>query len=78
MIAQIARVSATSLQALPQRWGASLVVVLGMAGVIGVMVSLLAMAEGFRQTFSAAGSPNRVIVVQNAEDTGTTLCMTPA
>jgi putative ABC transport system permease protein len=76
VIAQIARISATSLQALPQRWGASLVVVLGMAGVIGVMVSLLAMAEGFRQTFSTAGSPNRVIVVQNAEDTGTTSAIT--
>lgn len=70
MIGQIVRVSATSLQALPQRWGAALVVVLGMAGVVGVMVALLAMGEGFRQTFENAGSPNRVIVLRATDDNG--------
>jgi len=70
VIAQIVRVSATSLAALPQRWGASLVVVLGMAGVVGVMVALLAMGEGFRKTFQDAASPKRVIVMRSAEDNG--------
>lgn len=76
MIRQVLRVSATSLAALPQRWGASLVVVLGMAGVVGVMVALLAMGEGFRQTFASAGSPKRVIVLKSADDSGTTSAIT--
>lgn len=69
-------ITLANLRALPQRWGASLVVVLGMTGVVAVMVALLAMGEGFRQTFSNAGSPKRVIVVKTAEDGGTTSALT--
>lgn len=76
MIAQLLHVTLANLRALPGRWGASLVVVLGMAGVVAVMVALLAMGEGFRQTFSKAGSPERVVVVKTAEDSGTTSALT--
>jgi len=70
MIRQVAGVSLASLKALPQRWGASLVVVAGMAGVVGVMVALLAMAEGFRETFRQAGRADRAIVVRSEQDNG--------
>lgn len=67
---QIAHVSAMSLRALPQRWGASLVTVIGMAGVVGVMISILAMAQGFQRVFNEAGRPDRVIVLAADENTG--------
>src|SRR5688500_15966599 len=39
-----ARIGVASL---PQRWGASSVIVVGIAGVVGVLVAMLAMGEGF-------------------------------
>ena len=76
MLAQIAQVTATNLRAVPARWGASLVVVLGMAGVVAVMVALLAMAEGFEQTFRDAGSPDRVIIMRGGDDNGMASALT--
>src|SRR5436190_16893631 len=40
---------------LPQRWGASSVIVIGIAGVVGVLVAMLAMGEGFKATLSNTG-----------------------
>jgi putative ABC transport system permease protein len=71
MLDQILAVTGTSLRSIPERWGASLVVVLGIAGVVGVMVSVLAMAEGFDRTFASAGRSDRVVVLRNGETTGT-------
>ena len=42
---------------IPQRLGTSLVVVIGIAGVVGVLVSVLAMSEGFRHTLASTGRP---------------------
>jgi putative ABC transport system permease protein len=49
---------------LPQRLGSSSVIVLGIAGVVGVLVALLAMAAGFQSTLRATGSDNTVIVMR--------------
>ncbi|HZV23385.1 MAG TPA: ABC transporter permease, partial [Luteimonas sp.] len=38
---------------LPQRWGASSVIVIGIAGVVGVLVAMLAMGEGFKATLDS-------------------------
>lgn len=76
MLGQIVQVTAANLRAVPARWGASLVVVLGMAGVVAVMVALLAMAEGFAQTFRDAGNPNRVIVMRGGDDNGMSSALT--
>ena len=76
MIRQVASVGLANLKALPQRWGASLVVVIGMAGVVGVMVALLAMAEGFRQTFREAGRADRAIIMASEQDNGMTSAIT--
>ena len=40
---------------LPQRWGASAVIVVGIAGVVGVLVAMLAMGEGFKATLDKTG-----------------------
>src|SRR5262249_33699431 len=61
---QIAQVTLLNLRNLPQRPGISLVVVIGIAGVVGVLVSVLAMAEGFRHTLASTGRPGRVIMLR--------------
>ena len=52
------------LAGLPQRWGASLVVVVGIAGVVGVLVAMLAMGEGFAATLTATGSERNAILLR--------------
>ena len=49
---------------LPQRWGASLVIVVGIAGVVGVLVAMLAMGEGFKATLSGTGSTDTAILLR--------------
>jgi len=52
------------LGSLPQRWGAASVVVIGIGGVVAVLVSMLAMAAGFRATLNASGNDNTAIVLR--------------
>jgi len=52
------------LSSLPQRWGAASVVVIGIGGVVAVLVSMLAMAAGFRATLDASGSEDTAIVLR--------------
>jgi putative ABC transport system permease protein len=64
---QIGAVTATTLLSLPARWGGAAVVVVCLAGVSGVMTSMLAMAEGLEQTYRRAGRADRVIVMTTGE-----------
>lgn len=70
MLRQTLGITASSLRALPARWGASLVVVVSMAGVAGVMIAILAMAQGFQHTLRSAGRPDRVVILKAGEDNG--------
>jgi putative ABC transport system permease protein len=54
---------------IPQRLGSSSVVVIGIAGVVGVLVALLAMAEGFRATLQQTGSDDTAIVLRAGSQT---------
>jgi putative ABC transport system permease protein len=65
---QIVRITTINLLTLPRRVGTSLVVVVGIAGVVGVLVSVLAMAEGFRHTLASTGRANRVIMLRSGSD----------
>jgi putative ABC transport system permease protein len=56
------------LRTLPQRAGSSSVIVIGIAGVVAVLVSVLAMATGFRHTMADSGRPDRVIVLRGGSD----------
>ena len=49
---------------LPQRWGASSVIVIGIAGVVGVLVAMLAMGEGFKATLDKTGDANTAILLR--------------
>jgi putative ABC transport system permease protein len=58
------------LRSLPQRVGTAWVIVIGVAVTVGVMISVLAMADGFRRTLEGAARPDRSIVIRagsNAE-----------
>jgi putative ABC transport system permease protein len=65
---QVRAITWMNLRALPARLGNSLVVVIGIAGVVAVLVSVLAMAEGFRHTLASTGRPDRVIMLRAGSD----------
>ena len=64
MFKQTSAVTAMNLRAIPQRLGTSSVIVVGIAGVVAVLVSVLAMAVGFHKTVSNTGRPDRAIVLR--------------
>ncbi|HSB62265.1 MAG TPA: ABC transporter permease, partial [Vicinamibacteria bacterium] len=53
---------AYNLRSVRERWTSAVVAVLGIAGTVGVFVSMLALASGFRATLVASGSPGNAIV----------------
>jgi putative ABC transport system permease protein len=64
-LTQIYEISVMNLRNVPQRLGSSLVIVIGIAGVVAVLVALLAMAEGFRLTLASTGREDRAIVLRS-------------
>lgn len=64
MLSQILAVTGVNLKSIPQRWGPSLVIVIGLAGVVAVFTALLAMAEGFSSTLAATGSKDVALVMR--------------
>ena len=64
MIRQIFQITLLSLRNLPSRLGSSSVIVVGIGGVVGVLVAILAMAKGFEASMSRAGQPDRAIVMR--------------
>ncbi len=65
---QVVEITAINLLTIPQRLGTSLVIVIGIAGVAGVLVAMLAMSEGFRHTLASTGRPDRVIMLRAGSD----------
>jgi putative ABC transport system permease protein len=57
-------VTKVGIATIPQRLGSSSVIIVGIAGVVGVLVALLAMAEGFRHTLAATGDAETAIVLR--------------
>jgi putative ABC transport system permease protein len=68
MLKQLWAVSLMSLRTLPQRLGASSVIVIGIAGVVAVLISVLAMGVGFRHTLADSGRPDRAIILRGGSD----------
>ena len=64
MLKQILSITLLGLRSIPQRLGASLVIVVGLAGVVAVFTALLAMAAGFRSTLESAGRPDVALVLR--------------
>ena len=57
-------VTATALRTIPQRRGASLATIVGIAGVVAVFIAVLSIGEGFRKTLLVAGSPRNAIIMR--------------
>jgi putative ABC transport system permease protein len=68
MFKQFIALTSMGIQTLPQRAGSSSVIVIGIAGVVAVLVSVLAMAGGFHHTVADNGRPDRVIVLRGGSD----------
>jgi putative ABC transport system permease protein len=63
VLKQIGSVTLMNLRSVPQRLGASSVIVIGIAGVVGVLVSILAMVGGLAQMINSTARADRSIVV---------------
>jgi len=59
-------VASVGISTLGQRLGSSAVIVVGIAGVVGVLVAMLAMAEGYAETLRKTGSLDTAIVLRGA------------
>ncbi|HET6431593.1 ABC transporter permease [Dyella sp.] len=61
---QTLSVTRVGISTLGQRLGASSVIVIGIAGVVGVLVAMLAMGDGFAATLQQTGSDDSAIVLR--------------
>jgi putative ABC transport system permease protein len=64
MLRQTTEIVWMNLQSIPQRIGASLVIVIGIAGVVAVLVAMLSMSAGLDRTLTATGSEQRAVVLR--------------
>lgn len=62
---QIREITIMNLQSIPQRWGASLVIIVGIAGVVAVLVAMLSMSTGLQKTLGATGKMDRAIILRD-------------
>ncbi len=65
---QTLSITGVGISTLGQRVGSSLVVVIGIAGVVGVLVAMLAMGEGFQSTLQQTGSDDTAIVLRGGSN----------
>lgn len=64
MLKQTFSITLLGLRSIPDRIGPSLVIVVGLAGVVAVFTALLAMAAGFQSTLKATGRSDVAIVLR--------------
>ena len=59
------------IASLPQRWGASSVIIVGIAGVVAVLVAMLSMGRGFQATVAGTGNETTAIVLRGGSQAET-------
>lgn len=67
-LSQVASVTLFNLRTLPERKGAALATVIGIAGVVAVFVGVFSIAEGFRQAMTASGADDIAVVMRDGSD----------
>ena len=67
-LTQTIAVTMLNLRTIPQRLGSSGVAIVGIAGVVIVLVSVLSIAQGFTAAMEASGSPVRALVMRSGAD----------
>src|SRR5262245_58095879 len=68
VLKQISSITSMNLRSIPQRLGTSFVIVIGIAGVVGVLLSVLAMSTGLLKTIANAGRDDRAIVLRGGSN----------
>ncbi len=68
MFSQTTAITILNLKSIPERWGPSLVIVIGLAGVVAVFTALLAMATGFETTLKSTGRTDTAIIMRGGSD----------
>jgi putative ABC transport system permease protein len=67
-LTQVREIVLMNLRSIPQRLGASFVIIIGIGGVVGVLVAMLSMSAGLSKTLTATGNPNRAIVLRGGSN----------
>lgn len=65
---QVASVTSFGVRTIPKRGGASAAAIVGIAGVVAVLVSVLSIAAGFRAAMSAGGQDDVAMVLRSGSD----------
>ena len=68
MFGQALAITGINIRSIPERWTSSLVIVIGLAGVVAVFTALLAMASGFTSTLKATGREDVAIIMRGGSD----------
>jgi len=68
MLSQTLAITGINVRSIPERWAPSLVIVIGLAGVVAVFTALLAMSTGFSSTLKAAGRTDVALVMRGGSD----------
>jgi putative ABC transport system permease protein len=68
MLKQVSAITGINIKSIPERWASSLVIVVGLAGVVAVFTALLAMGQGFESTLKASGRADEVLVMRGGSD----------
>ena len=61
---QVREITLMNLRSIPERLGPSLVIVVGIAGVVGVLVALMSMSAGLTQTLGSGGRVDQAVVTR--------------
>jgi len=69
ILRQIYTVSWLNIKNIPSRLGLSLVAIAGAAGVVAVLVAVLALSEGFSNTMEAAGQDDHALILRSGANT---------
>ena len=67
-ITQTVAVTMLNLRTIPQRLGSSGVAIIGIAGVVIVLVSVLSIAQGFSAAMEQTGSESRALIMRSGAD----------
>jgi putative ABC transport system permease protein len=68
VLSQALAITGINIRSIPERWGSSLVIVIGLAGVVAVFTALLAMATGFESTLKATGRADAAIIMRGGSE----------
>jgi putative ABC transport system permease protein len=67
-LSQVFSVASFNLLTIPERKGAAVAAAVGIAGVVAVLVGVLAIAEGFRRAMIISGQPDVAVVLRSGAD----------